>query len=75
MRHKKTFNAGPGSAHVVTGYNVNGSEPSVPKPYRMTVRAKVHRLMMARQRGEDTKQMMESIKGALVHLRNSNRAM
>lgn len=72
VRHKKTFNAGPGSAHVVTGYNVNGSEPSVPKPYRMNVRAKVHRLVMARQRGEDTKQMMESIKGALVHLRKSN---
>ena len=72
VRHKKTFNAGPGRAHVVTGYNVNGRLPSVPKPYRMKVRAQVHRLIVATQRGEDTKQMIESVKGCLAHIRRTN---
>ena len=72
VRHKKTFNAGPRSAHVVTGYNVNGDEPSVPRSYRTRVRAKVHRLVVATQCGEDTEHMAQSVKGALVHLRNSN---
>ena len=72
VRHKKTFNAGPGRAHIVTGYNVNGSRPSVPKSYRMRVRARVHHLIVATQRGEVTKQILESVKGYLAYIRKSN---
>ena len=72
VRHKKTFNAGPGLAHVVTGYNVNGRQPSVPKSYRMKVRARVHHLIVATQRGEVTKRMVESVKGHLAYVRKSN---
>ena len=73
VRHKKTFNAGPARAHVVTGYNVNGSLPSVPKPHRRKVRAQVHHLIVvATQQGSDTKQMMESVKGSLAHVRMTN---
>ena len=72
VRHKKTFNAGPGRAHIVTGYNVNGSRPSVPKSYRMRVRARVHHLIVATQRGEVTKQILESVKGHLAYVRKSN---
>ena len=72
VRHQKTFNAGPGRAHVVTGYNVNGSRPSVSKSYRMMVRARVHHLIVATQRGEVTKRMVESVKGHLAHIRKSN---
>ena len=72
VRHTKTFNAGPDRAHVVTGYNVNGSRPSVPRSYRMRVRACVHHLIVATQQGEVTKQMVESVKGHLAHVRKSN---
>ena len=72
VRHRKTFNAGPGRAHVVTGYNVNGRVPSVPKPYRMRVRARVHHLILAAERGEVTKQMMESVSGSLAYVRRTN---
>ena len=72
VRHKKTSNAGPGRAHIVTGYNVNGGLPSVPKWYRMRVRARVHHLIVASQRGEVTKQMVESVKGHLAYIRKSN---
>ena len=72
VRHKKTFNAGPRRAHTVTGYNVNGSRPSVPKAYRMRVRASVHHLIIATQRGEITKQAVESLKGRLAYVRKSN---
>ena len=72
-RHKKTFNVGPGRAHNVTGYNVNGRQPSVPKLHRMKVRARVHHLILATQRGETTtKQIMESVKGHLAYIRRSN---
>ena len=72
VRHRKTFNAGPGRAHIVTGYNVNGVRPSVPKPHRSKVRAQVHHLIVATQHGKVTKQMMESVKGSLAYVRMSN---
>ena len=71
-RHKKTFNVGAGRAHNVTGYNVNGRQPSVPKSHRMNVRARVHHLILATQRGDTTKQMMESVKGHLAYIRRTN---
>ena len=72
VRHKKTLNAGPSRAHVVTGYNVNGSRPSVPKAYRRRVRARVHHLVLAAQRGADTERMVESVKGSLAYIRRTN---
>ena len=72
VRHGKTFNAGPNCAHVVTGYNINGSRPSVPKSYRMRVRARVRDLIVATQHGKVTKQMVESVKGHLAYVRQSN---
>ena len=72
VRHRKTFNAGPGRAHVVTGYNVNGPRPSVPKAYRMSVRARVHGLILAVQRGDDTTRLLKSVKGCLAYIRRTN---
>ena len=72
VRHRKTFNAGPTRPHVVTGYNVNGSHPSVPRSYRMRVRARVHHLILAHQRGEDTRRRLESLNGCLAYLRLTN---
>ena len=72
VRHRKTFNAGRSRAHVVTGYNVNGSRPSVPKAYRMNVRAQVHRLILTAQRGEEITQLLNSVKGAIAYIRRTN---
>ena len=38
----------------------------------MKVRARVHHLIVAAQRGEVTKQMVESVKGHLAYVRKSN---
>ena len=72
VRHRKTYCAGSQNAHLVTGYNVNGSYPSVPKRHRAKVRAAVHRLIVARQSGESTAHRKEAVKGHLEYLRKTN---
>ena len=72
VRHRKTYCVGPRDAHLVTGYNVNGSYPSVPKRHRAKVRAVVHRLITARQNSESTAHIEESVIGHLEYLRRTN---
>lgn len=73
VRHRKVFNAGPSSPHVVTGYTANGkTKPSASRSQRDKARAVVHRLVCARRRGEDTRKLEASVRGHLSHLRLSN---
>jgi hypothetical protein len=72
VRHKKTFNAGPTSPHVVTGYTVNSSNASISRVSRDNVRLKVYGLIAAHERGGDVEQLQRSIRGHLVHLSLTN---
>ena len=66
VRHKKTFNAGPSTAHVVTGYTVNNQHrPSVPRDEQRRIRFAVHELIVAKSRGRDCLDMARSLYGRL----------
>ena len=52
VRHKKTFNAGPKSPHIVTGYTVNSLHVSVSRHTRNAARIEVYdELIAERARG------------------------
>ena len=73
VRHKKTFNAGPNTAHVVTGYTVNTQQgPSVPRDEQRRIRFAVHELIVAKSRGRNCLNMARSLYGRMVHLRRTN---
>jgi len=72
VRHKKTFNAGPRSAHIATGYAVNSSRPSVARNARDFARNQVYELIRQRRRGADTKKLERSLRGRLIHLSRTN---
>jgi hypothetical protein len=74
VRHKKTRNRGQVmAAELSPGYNVdNPRGPSVPRRWRDRLRAKVHRLILMRGRGEDTTTLARSVRGSLIYLRQTN---
>jgi hypothetical protein len=72
VRHKKTFNAGPRSAHIVTGLGVNSSQPKVPRRILEAARVALLDLLAARAAGADTRKMERSIRGRLIHISQTN---
>lgn len=74
VRHKKTFNAGPRVAHVVTGLAVNGARPTVTRKHREAARIEVYKLITQRQRGADTRVIERSLRGRLIHISRTNQS-
>jgi RNA-directed DNA polymerase len=73
VRHEKTGNAGATKAHQVTGLTVNGRQgPKVRNAKRREIRADVHKLILAHQRGEPTRKRILSVRGSLAYLRRTN---
>jgi len=72
VRHKKTFNAGPRTAHIVTGLTVNSSRASVRHSDREIARLKVYELIHARRLGVDTSDLERSLRGRLAHIARTN---
>jgi RNA-directed DNA polymerase len=73
VRHKKTFNAGPRSARVVTGYTVNNARaPSVARPEQRRIRSAAHELIREHGAGRQTFQLARRLRGRVIHLRQTN---
>ena len=73
VRHKKTFNAGPRSARVVTGYTVNSLRaPSVARAEQRRIRSATHELIQKRRAGQPTTELAERLRGRVAHLRRTN---
>lgn len=73
VRHKKTFNAGPRSVRVVTGYTVNNSRaPSVPRAEQRRIRSAAHELIRMHAAGRPVTELAERLRGRVVHLRQTN---
>jgi len=72
VRHKKTFNAGPRAAHVVTGLNVNGARATTSRRARDSARIQVYAVIAARQRGLNTDIQERSLRGRLAQIGQTN---
>jgi RNA-directed DNA polymerase len=73
VRHKKTFNRGPRSSHVVTGYTVNNRHvPSVCRKEQRRIRFAVHEMVRANEKGRASIAMARALYGRLLHLRRTN---
>lgn len=73
VRHKKTFNTGPRSVRVVTGYTVNNPRlPSVARPEQRRIRSAAHASIREQQAGRLTAESTQRIRGRVAHLRRTN---
>jgi RNA-directed DNA polymerase len=72
VRHNKTYNAGPREPHIVTGYTVNGTHPSVRLRDRDRVRSAGHQLICAHRDGRSIIDLEKSVRGRLEHVRRTN---
>ena len=73
VRHRKTFNIGPRSAHIVTGYTANNERlPSVPLREQRRIRSAAHELILEHGAGRPTFELARRLRGRIVHLRQTN---
>lgn len=72
VRHKKTSNAGPGKAHNLTGFGVNGSAPKVSREKVQQIRTAVYELVQAYGVGDPVVERVRSVQGSLAYLRPTN---
>jgi hypothetical protein len=70
-RHRKTEIMPAGRAQVITGYVVN-RQPSVSTEKREAVRRDIHRMRLAKSRGEDVSSLLPSLRGRIAYVRMTN---
>jgi RNA-directed DNA polymerase len=70
-RHRKTKIMPAGGPQVITGYVVN-RPPSVSTEKREAVRRDIHRMRLAKSRGEDVSALLPSLRGRIAYVRMTN---
>jgi retron-type reverse transcriptase len=73
VRHKKTFNAGPRSTHIVTGYTANNRRlPSVARLDQRRIRSAAYELIQQLRAGRPSFELTLRLRGRMAHLRQTN---
>jgi hypothetical protein len=73
VRHKKTFNVGPRTVHVVTGYTVNNADvPSVCRKEQRRIRSAAHEVIREHREGRPVNELLRRLSGRMAYLRQTN---